>query len=168
MAFWRHYYHLVWATAGRQSLITADIEQNLYEYITRKTLSQQCLLHALGGVENHIHLVVSIPPKLAVAEFMRIIKGSSSHHVEHHLPHLESKFSWQRGYGSLTFGRKQLETVVQYALNQKQHHQQGTIITGMERDDEEEDGPQILYNASGRERVNLQVQETDAGDEYLV
>ena len=123
MAFWRHYYHLVWATTGRQPLITPDIEQDLYEYITSKTFSQQCLLHVIGGIDTHIHLVVSIPPKLAVSDFVGLIKGSSSHHVEHHLPRLESKFGWQRGYGSLTFGRKQLETVVQYALKQKQHHQ---------------------------------------------
>lgn len=167
MAFWRHYYHLVWATTDRQPLITPDIEQDLYDYMTSKTLAQQCLLHAIGGVDNHVHLVVSIPPKLSVAEFVRTVKGSSSHHVEHHLPQLEPKFAWQRGYGSLTFGKKHLETVVQYALNQKQHHQQGTIITGMERDADDDEGSRTLYKPSANAH-GFQVREPDAGDDYLV
>lgn len=167
MAFWRHYYHLVWATVDRQPLITPDIEQELYDYITSKTLAQQCLVHAIGGVDNHVHLVVSIPPKLSVAQFVGTIKGSSSHHVEHHLPQLEPKFGWQRVYGSLTFGKKQLETVARYALNQKQHHQQGTIITGMERDDDDDEGPQSLYRPSA-DAQSFRVREADADDDYLV
>jgi len=167
MAFWRHYYHLLWATTDRQPLITPEIEQDLYDYITSKVLAQQCLMHGMGGVDNHIHLVVSIPPKLAVSQFVGAIKGSSSHHVEHHLPDLEQKFGWQRGYGSLTFGKKQLETVVQYVLNQKQHHQHGTIITGMECDDDDDEGPQTLYQPPANAK-GFRVREDEAFDEYLV
>jgi putative transposase len=95
MSFWRTYYHLIWATESRQSLITGDRESELYGYIIGKADAIGCIIHAVGGVEDHIHLVASIPPKLSVAEFVKRIKGSSAYHLNH-IPSASSlAFSWQ-------------------------------------------------------------------------
>jgi len=142
MAFWRTYYHLVWATKERQNLITADKETQLYNYIIGKADSLRCILHAIGGIENHIHLVVSIPPTLAVAEFVKRIKGSSSHYMNHELSSLSS-FAWQNGYGVLSLGGKQLDTAVAYVKHQKEHHSQGNIIQSLEHFDSQEDAPKL-------------------------
>ena len=61
MALWRLYYHLVWATKERQPLITLEKEPKLYNYIIGKADALGSIIHAIGGIENHIHLVVSIP-----------------------------------------------------------------------------------------------------------
>jgi putative transposase len=82
MGYWRLYYHIVWATKDRVPLITEDIQSKLYGYISRKVKKMNCILHALGGIEDHVHLVVSIPPKLSIADFIANIKGSSSHYVK--------------------------------------------------------------------------------------
>lgn len=142
MAYWRHFSHLVWTTKDRQPFITADIEAELYGYIIGKATNLQCITHAIGGVDDHIHLVVSIPPKIAVADVIRRIKGSSSHYVNHNFPGYPHQFAWQRSYGSLSFGESQLPKAAQYALNQKRHHQAGTIIAALEETDEEDNGPE--------------------------
>ena len=69
MALWRLYYHLVWTTKNRQYLITPDKESTLYNYIIGKADSLGCIIHGIGGIEDHIHLVASIPPSLSIAEF---------------------------------------------------------------------------------------------------
>jgi REP element-mobilizing transposase RayT len=140
MAYWRHYYHLVWATYQRRPFITPEIETKLHGYLIGKAATFHCVIHAIGGIENHLHLVASIAPKISVADFVGQLKGSSSHHVNHHLPDLQHGFGWQRGYGSFTLGKKQLNDAVQYVLHQKEHHRNGTIVTALERDDEEDDG----------------------------
>lgn len=139
MAFWRTYYHVVWATENRHPLITADRESELYGYIIGKADYLGCIIHAIGGVEDHIHLVVSIPPKLSVAEFVKNIKGSSAYHLNHTPSASNLGFSWQHGYGVLTLGGKQLEDAKAYVNRQKEHHCYGTTILALEPDYQDKD-----------------------------
>jgi putative transposase len=126
MSLWQIYYHLVWTTKNRQPLITPTRETQLYHYIIGKADALNCKIHAIDGIEDHIHLVVTIPPTLAVAEFVKKIKGSSSHHLNHSPNTSSQKFAWQEGYGVFSLGYKQLQDVVIYVQNQKSHHSQQT------------------------------------------
>ncbi|NJR76788.1 MAG: IS200/IS605 family transposase, partial [Scytonema sp. CRU_2_7] len=103
MALWRLYYHLIWATKERQPLITPNRETKLYNYIIGKGDSLGCIIYAIGGIENHIHLVASIPPSLSISDFVQNIKGSSAHHLNHIYPS-QDVFAWQRGYGIFSLG----------------------------------------------------------------
>ena len=141
MALWRLFYHLVWSTKDRQPMITQEIEQKLYGYIIGKAHALECITHAIGGIEDHIHIVASIPPKLSIAAYVQKIKGSSSHRVNHGMPGIASKLYWQRGYGVFSLGEKHLGRVVAYVLNQKEHHQKQQLITVLERENEEDDCP---------------------------
>ncbi len=78
-------------------MITNDIEANLYDYIIGKVDSIECITHAIGGIENHIHLVISIPPKLSIRDFVQNLKGSSSYYVNHRTGNNQTTFAWQRG-----------------------------------------------------------------------
>ncbi|MCL4298327.1 MAG: IS200/IS605 family transposase [Anaerolineae bacterium] len=127
MSFWRLHYHLIWATHQREPLLVDEVERQVYGTILNKAKELSCLVHAIGGVDNHLHLAVSIPPKLAVAEAIRQLKGASAYYVNHR-PHPKSSFSWQKGYGALTFGERSMEIIVAYVHNQKEHHHQGTTI----------------------------------------
>jgi putative transposase len=135
MSLWRLYYHLVWGTKERRSLIYADREEKLYHYIINKADSISSIVHALGGVEDHIHLIVSIPPHLSVADFVKTIKGSSAYYLNQTFSLGNDKFQWQEGYGVFYLGGKQLEQAVNYVKNQKSHHAEGTIIPSLERFD---------------------------------
>ncbi len=141
MALWRLYYHLVWATEERQPLITPEREPKLYSYIIGKADSLGCIIHAIGGIEDHIHVVTSIPPSLSIADFVKHIKGSSAHQFNQDSPPTSAKFGWQRGYGVFSLGGKQLDEAIAYVSNQKQHHSQGTAIASLERDNYEDDAP---------------------------
>ena len=73
------YYHCIWSTKGREPRITLELEPELYGYVRGKCSSLNVMVHALDGIENHSHLVCSIPPTLAVAEFLHKIKSSSGY-----------------------------------------------------------------------------------------
>ncbi|MGL5194626.1 MAG: IS200/IS605 family transposase [Chroococcales cyanobacterium] len=146
MSLWRIYYHLVWATKKRQPLITPQREPVLYQYIIGKANALGCIVHAIGGIENHIHLVVSIPPSLSVAEFVKHIKGSSAYHLNHPGGEVTLKFGWQDGYGVFSVGRKQLDIAVNYVQNQKIHHQNNTEIAALEQMSDRDDPPSIWHS----------------------
>jgi putative transposase len=78
MTLWKTYYHLVWSTRDRHELILDQHEAALYQQICKKANILESPIHAIGGMSDHLHLVVSIPPKLSIAEFVKSIKGSSS------------------------------------------------------------------------------------------
>lgn len=141
MALWRLYYHFVWATKERQPLIIPNKEVELYNYIIGKADALRCIVHAIGGVEDHIHLVVSIPPNLSIADFVKNIKGSSAHYFNQNLSADSNKFGWQEGYGVFSLGGKQLDQAIDYVSNQKAHHFNGTAKKYLEQMTNQDDSP---------------------------
>lgn len=132
MPFWKLYYHFIWGTKKRLPLIDAVFEPELYRAIAAKVKHLDGFVHAIGGIEDHVHLAVTIPPKVAPAKFIGDVKGNSSHFINHVIkPDFE--FYWQDKYGVLSFGEKNLSAIVKYIHNQKRHHAEGTLIAAMER-----------------------------------
>jgi REP element-mobilizing transposase RayT len=138
MPYWRLYYHFVWATKQRLPLITPEVEDVLFGYLIGKAHAVESIVHAVGGTDDHLHLVASVPPSLALSDFVARLKGSSSHYLNEAL---EDAFAWQDGYGVVSFGEKQLKWVVGYTSNQKQHHSDHTIESKLEEIAAESDGP---------------------------
>ena len=132
MAYWRLHYHLVWATYQREPLLTEPIEQQVYGTILNKSKDLNCIVHAIGGIDDHIHIAISIPPKLSVAETVGQFKGASAYYINH-LPQAADRFRWQGGYGALTFGERSMKTIVNYVKRQREHHRQQTTIDLYER-----------------------------------
>lgn len=135
MPYWKLYYHFIWGTKHRLPLIDSILEPGLYRAIAAKAQDMGGFVHAIGWMDDHVHLAVSIPPKIAPAKFIGDVKGNSSHFVNHVIkPDFE--FYWQDEYGVLSFGERNLPSVVRYIQNQKQHHTDETLIVAMERMDE--------------------------------
>jgi putative transposase len=132
MSYWRLFYHFVWGTKKRLPLIKPEFETDLYHVITAKAEELTALVHAVGGVEDHIHLAVSVPPKLALSHFIGQVKGSSSHFVNH-VVKPDFEFHWQNEYGVISFGEKQLSFVVRYIHHQRTHHAEGNVQERLER-----------------------------------
>jgi putative transposase len=137
MTYWRLHYHLIWATFEREPSLMAEREKMFYGVLYNKAQELGLKIHAAGNVENHVHIVVSIPPKLAVAECVRQIKGASAFAINQ-LQSGDSKFKWQGGYGALTIGERSLPTVMVYAAKQKEHHQTHKTVAVYEKIDEDE------------------------------
>jgi putative transposase len=129
------YYHFIWATKGRQHLITPDLQAHLYAYIRHKCDDLQVQVYALNGMPDHVHLACSLPTDLSIADFLEVVKGSSSHFINH-LADEDFQLYWQPGYGALTFAKRELPSIVSYIDNQPIHHRDGKLSPRMERDAE--------------------------------
>jgi REP-associated tyrosine transposase len=138
MPYWRLYYHIVWATKGRMPTIAPDIEDKVHHRIGARAVMEGGRVYALNGMEDHIHLVVAIPPSRMLSKFIQIVKGSSAHLVN---TELDIPFSWQDGYGVFSVGPQSLDTAIEYVKNQKIHHQRGSTIEWLEYFSEHSEGP---------------------------
>jgi|SaaInlV_200m_DNA_2_1039689.scaffolds.fasta_scaffold09593_3 putative transposase len=141
MTFWRNYYHLVWAIKNREHFITAELEKELYAYIVSKADEIGVIIYAINGSYDHTHIVAAIPPKLAVADAVKKLKGASSFFVNHVIKPERERFTWQRGYGCLSVGEKQRSIAIAYVKNQKKHHAEENTNAWLERYDELDEGP---------------------------
>ena len=132
-AYLRLFYHFVWATRDREPLLVGDIEQFAYALMRQKCREKDCVLAAIGGTENHVHLLVSLPSTLCIAEFVKSVKGASAHlvNVAHGSP--TWGFKWQGGYGVHTVSPAHVSTVRRYIENQKQRHAENTLWPGSEK-----------------------------------
>ncbi len=90
-----------------------------------------CVILALGGMEDHIHLFVWFPPTLAIAELVGRAKGASSYIVNSSGPAAEA-FKWQGGYGAFTVGPNQVDIVARYVKRQSQRHATGRLSEALE------------------------------------
>jgi putative transposase len=131
MPYWRLFYHMIWGTANREPLIQTGFEATLHNVIAAKAKSLGAFVYAVGGVEDHIHLVASVPPRIALSNFIGQVKGNSSHFVNHELS-LPCPFNWQAEYGVVSFGGKQLDMVARYVKGQRQHHLEGKVYPFLE------------------------------------
>lgn len=132
VAYWRFFYHIVWATKERQPLIQSDFAPALHGRIANKARQLGAIVHAVGGTEDHVHVAVSILPGIALSEFIGQLKGSSSHFASHELG-ASASFAWQTDYGVISVSSRQVRSVVQYIKDQTRHHDQNTAIPQMER-----------------------------------
>ncbi len=90
MPYWRMFYHIVWATKGRHSLITPEVETVIFPAIIHKSRELGAFVYALNGTMDHVHLVAAIPPRIGVGEFVGQVKGRATHAANTALyPHLE-------------------------------------------------------------------------------
>jgi REP element-mobilizing transposase RayT len=133
--------HFVWHVKASLPIITPEIEPRLYKYLRSYALQSSGLIfHEIGGTETHVHIAVTIPPTLLISDWIGKLKGASSHYVNHELVN-KKVLDWQSGYGVVSFGTRDLEWVVNYIRNQKEHHKQGTTVERLERimhDEEDE------------------------------
>lgn len=131
MPYWSLYYHIVWGTKNRLPLIEPAWEADLYGYLWGKSTALECIPHAINGMSEHMHVVISIPPKLAVATLVGQLKGASSHHINDvYVTH--NSFAWQSEYGVFSFSEKALPSIVEYVKNQKKHHTDKSLVNAFE------------------------------------
>ena len=130
MPYWRLFYHVVWGTKNRLPLIEFAWEADIHGYIWGKATALECIPHAINGMYDHIHVALSIPPKLSVATLIGRLKGASSHYVNE--KYTTGAFMWQSEYGVTSFSERSLPRVVDYVKNQKKHHANNSLDIAME------------------------------------
>ena len=117
------YIQVVFAVQGRENLIKNEWRDELYKYITGIVKNHEQKLIVIGGVSNHIHILLGIKPNIALSDLMREIKANSSRFVNER-KFVKGKFYWQEGFGAFSYSHSQLDAVIRYIENQEEHHTQ--------------------------------------------
>lgn len=108
-------------------MINAVMQPELYAFLKNKIVETPgAYFHAIGGIEDHVHIGASVKPSVHIDEWIGQLKGASSHKFGKGL-------QWQAGYGIVSFGTKDLEWVIRYIHNQREHHRNGTTNDRLER-----------------------------------
>ena len=111
--------HLVFATKGREPLITPEVRDELYSYFDGILSRQGGVLLTAGGMPEHVHLLVSLNPTQSVSGLMQYLKGGSSRWMN---DRFKTLFSWQTGYGAFSVSASKIPAVRNYILRQEEHH----------------------------------------------
>ena len=120
------YIQIVFAVQGRESLIGADWEHELYKYITGVVQNKGQKMLAINGTSDHIHILIGMKPNCCLADLVREIKKSSNAYINEN-KQCRFKFQWQSGYGAFSYSHSSLQQVINYVMNQKEHHRKKTF-----------------------------------------
>jgi REP element-mobilizing transposase RayT len=121
------YLHLVWSTRGRYPyLADRDLRRRVYECIDAVCTALRSDVLAVGGTEDHVHLLVRPSAAISPADLVKRVKGASSHMVNHDIGWREY-FRWQGGYGAFSVSKRHVPMLRNYVLNQEEHHRQQRV-----------------------------------------
>ncbi|MGN6362718.1 MAG: IS200/IS605 family transposase [Thermomicrobiales bacterium] len=123
--------HLIWSTWDRLPFLTIQTRPQVWRAIGAKCVELGAEVIAIGGIEDHVHLLVRLPATLAVADLVKHVKGASSHLVNFQLPD-GGTFRWQGAYAAFSVGPRDLRQVIDYIARQAEHHATETLIAEWE------------------------------------
>jgi putative transposase len=110
--------HMIFSTKERRKIITKPMQAHMWRYVAAICQENGIFVHSIGGMEDHIHILVQIPPTMTIAQAVRLIKSNSSKWMNE----LGHRFAWQKGYGGFSVSASKVSTVVRYIENQERHH----------------------------------------------
>ncbi len=113
--------HCVFAVKGRENIITTNFRDNLHKYMSGILKNDGAFPLAVGGWLDHVHVFFEMPVTLNVSDQMRMLKATSSKWVNEK-KFVKGKFSWQEGYAAFSYSRSQRNSVIQYIIQQEDHH----------------------------------------------
>ena len=125
--------HVVWATYQRRSLMGADVDGWLAHYLKMKAQELDASLIAVGNASDHVHVVASIPAKLALSELVNRIKGASSRAAKLEFP--SSSIAWQESYWAESFTPHSVQPLLSYVAAQRHHHQHSALVERWEAEE---------------------------------
>ena len=114
-------YHIVFSTKYRKPTFTELIRSETYAYIGGIIANKKGQLLEIGGTDDHIHILTSCSPTIALAEFVRDMKANSSKWLHEEKQHHD--FQWQTGYGAFSVSYSRIDAIRQYVSNQAEHHE---------------------------------------------
>lgn len=116
------HYHLVFSTKRREPQIAKSWIARLHEYLGGTVKGLGGFPQGVGGVADHVHLLVGLKATHCLADFMRELKMASSIWV--HETIREQTFAWQDGYAAFTVSATSRRGVQSYIANQAEHHRE--------------------------------------------
>lgn len=113
--------HVIFGTKDRQPTIVQEIRPRLFAYmggIVRELGGTPCIVN---GTDDHVHMLLGLPPAKAIADVLRVVKANSSRWTHEEFPERQG-FAWQSGYGAFSVSQSNADAVHTYIANQEEHH----------------------------------------------
>ena len=126
MSYVSSYFHCVFGTKERRPQITPELRERLWPFLGGIARQNQIKALEVGGVADHVHLLLSLPPTVSIAKAMQLLKGGSSKWVHETFPE-HRLFRWQEKYGAFSVSVSQLDKALEYIKGQAEHHRKMTF-----------------------------------------
>jgi REP element-mobilizing transposase RayT len=132
MAHTKLRYHMVTATKGRQPFLTPEVEEVAYPVLRNEAKQLGGKIFYIGGVEDHVHMISTVPPVMALSDFIGGIKCECTKAIKREFPHLDN-FEWQVSFSAFTLNPSDMGRIINYVLNQKERHEKDDLVARYER-----------------------------------
>ncbi len=133
------YLHINWHAKNNHPLLTSKLEPLVHDFVRERCRQTRGVyLHGVNGTATHVHLAVNIEPSVCISDLIGELKGACSYELNQHARY--KAIEWQRGFGVVSFGKRQLPWVLDYIAKQKEHHAWGTTKRRLERIGFDDDG----------------------------
>ncbi len=119
------YIQIVFAVKGRQNFVKESFRVELQKYMSGIINGKKQKLYAIYCMPDHTHILVSMEPDITISNLVRDIKSNSSSFIKER--YFAKNFQWQEGFGAFSYSKSQSRSVVNYILNQPQHHKKKTF-----------------------------------------
>lgn len=116
--------HFIWSTKNRIPYLEKSMRTSLYTEITRVSSEIKGVVHAIGGIEDHVHLLMEVPKDKALSDLIRDIKSAGTQLLRKKI----LSFEWQTGFVAFSISLSTLDKVKQYIQNQEEHHKSKTTM----------------------------------------
>src|SRR5436190_8258704 len=121
MSYVSSYHHCVFSTKERRPTITPALRERLWPFLGGIARQNKMMAIEIGGVEDHVHMLLSLPSTITIAKALQLIKGGSSKWVHETFPE-HSLFAWREKYGAFSVSVSQLDKIIEYVKQQAEHH----------------------------------------------
>ena len=125
-------YHIVFRTKNSRKTISQEHSRDLYAYIMGIIKNQKGFLYRINGMEEHVHILCDLHPSIALADFMRDMKTSTSIWLKEN-PNFPKFEAWSDGYAAFTYAWKDKDMIVNYIKNQQEHHKKESFEDELRR-----------------------------------
>jgi REP-associated tyrosine transposase len=115
------HYHVIFSTKKREPWISHDIEERIWKFMGGIARKNEIKALRIGGMPDHVHLVLGLRPMHNVSKVLQLLKGGSSKWIRETFPQMRA-FAWQDGYGAFTVSKSNLPGVIRYVQDQREHH----------------------------------------------
>jgi len=121
MSYVQLLYHVVIRTKASKPVLSLEHSDELYRYIWGIIKNKNSLLYRINGMEDHVHILLSLHPTIALSDFMREMKAETSKMLKR-TAGFEQFTAWSEGYAALTYSLKDKDMIINYIKNQREHH----------------------------------------------
>jgi REP element-mobilizing transposase RayT len=118
-------FHYVFTTKNSVPSIPQELQARLWAYMGGIARTNKMKALAVGGVADHSHILLSLPPTITIAKAIQLVKAGSSQWI--HEQTGSRRFEWQEGYGAFSVGASQVPATIRYIENQPQRHRKTSL-----------------------------------------